>query len=135
MCNSADTAGMLDVGSQRTFFRCEIVCQDQPLEMKLESIPDFSYSEMCAARGPFCMAFGPILSQPFFSTSSVAAFRDLNSDGRNRADCATSRQAHKISAPQAPHSLVAFLSVRPDAFPEGERCMKDTDHPVVHLSV
>ena len=53
MGGSADTAGMPDVRSYRAFFSCESVCQDQPLEMKLESIPDFSYSEMCAVRGPF----------------------------------------------------------------------------------
>ena len=53
MHGSADMAGMSDVRSRRTFFRFEIVCQDQPLEMKLESTPDFSHLEMRAARGPF----------------------------------------------------------------------------------
>ena len=71
MRGSADTAGMPDVRSRRAFFRFEIVCQDQPLEMKLESTPDFSHSEMRAARGPFFgMRFGRIcfssISQLFF---------------------------------------------------------------------
>ena len=39
---SKDTVGMPDVRSRRSFFRLEMVCQDQPLEMKLESTPDFS---------------------------------------------------------------------------------------------
>jgi hypothetical protein len=54
-------AGMPDVRSCRAFFRFEIVRPDQPLEMKLESTPDFSHSEMRAARGPlFGMRFGRI---------------------------------------------------------------------------
>jgi hypothetical protein len=59
MRGSADTAGMPDVKSRRAFFRFEIVCPDQPLEMKLEFAPDFSNSEMRAARGPlFDKRFG-----------------------------------------------------------------------------
>ena len=57
---------MLDVGSRRVFFRCEIMCQDQPLETKLESSPDFPHSEMRAARGPFFgIRFGHIVSPAF----------------------------------------------------------------------
>ena len=42
MRGSADTAGMPDVRSCRAFFRFEIVRQNQPLEMELESTPNFS---------------------------------------------------------------------------------------------
>ena len=136
MRGSADTAGMPDVRSRRAFFRCEIVCQDQPLEMKLESTPDFSHSEMRAARGPFFgMRFGRIFSLAFLSSSSVAAFRGPNSDSRNGVCFATSRQAREIIAPEAPHSHAAFLNIRPNSSSEGERCMKDTVHPIGHFSV
>jgi hypothetical protein len=37
MRGSDDTAGMPEVRSRRAFFRFEIVCRDQPLEMKFES--------------------------------------------------------------------------------------------------
>ena len=135
MRGSADTAGMPDVRSRRAFFRFEIVRQDQPLEMKLESTPDFSHSEMRAARGPFFgMRFGRIFSLAFLSSSSVAAFRGPNSDSRNGVCFATSRQAREIIAPEAPHSHAAFLrSSAADSSSEGERCMKDTDHPSVTL--
>ena len=146
MRGSADMAGMPDVRSRRAFFGCEIVRQDQPLEMELESTPDFSLSEMRAVCGPlFGMTFGHIFSLPFLSSSSVAAFRGPDSDSRNGVCFAASRQAHEIIAPEAPHSHAAFLSIRPDAFwinewrpsfanasSEGERCMKDTDHPLRH---
>ena len=36
MGGSNDTVGMPDVRSRRSFFRLEIVCQDQPLGMKPE---------------------------------------------------------------------------------------------------
>jgi hypothetical protein len=63
MRGSADMAGMPDVKNRRTFFPVEIVYQDQPLEMKLESTPDFSHSKMRGVRGLFFgMTFGPILS-------------------------------------------------------------------------
>ena len=133
MRGSADTAGMPDVRSRRAFFRFEIVCQDQPLEMKLESTPDFSHSEMRAPRGPFFgMRFGHIFSLAFLSSSSVAAFRGPNSDSRNGVCFATSRHAREIIAPEAPHSHAAFLNIRRDSSSEGERCMKDTDHPIRH---
>ena len=98
---------------------------------------------MRAVRGPFFgMRFGRIFSLAFLGSSSVAAFRGPNSDSRNGVCFATSRQAREIIAPEAPHSHAAFLSI-PDAFgstnaslceasSEGERCMKDTDHPIRH---
>ncbi len=132
----ADMAGMPDVRSRRAFFHGEIVCQDQPLEMKLESTPDFSHSEMRAARGPFFVVrFGRIFPLAFLSSSSVAAFRGPNSDSRNGVCFAASRQAREVIAPEAPHSHTAFLNTRRDSSSEGKRCMKDTDHPVGHLSV
>jgi hypothetical protein len=132
----ADTAGMPDVRSRRASFRFDIVRQDQPLEMKLESTPDFSHSEMRAARGPFFgMRFGRIFPLALLSSSPVAAFRGLNSDRRNRVCFATSWHAREIIAPKAPHFHAAFLSIRRDSSSEGERCMKDTDHPIVHFSV
>jgi hypothetical protein len=132
----ADTAGLPDVRSRRAFFCFEIVRQDQPLEMKLESTPDFSHSEMRAPHGPFFgMRFGRIFSLAFLSSSSVAAFRGPNSDRRNEVYFATSRQAREIIAPEALYSHETFLSIRSNASSEGERCMKDTVHPIVHFSV
>ena len=60
MRDSADTPGMPDVRSRRAFYRFEIVCQDQPPEMKLEFIPDFPHSKTCAARGPFFCMYGNV---------------------------------------------------------------------------
>jgi hypothetical protein len=136
MRGSAYTAGMPDIKSRRAFFRFEIVCPDQPLEMKLEFAPDFSHSEMRAARGPFFgMTFRHILALLFLSNSSMAPFRGPNSDSRNGVCFAASRHAGAIIAPEIPHSHAVFLSVRPYASSDGERCMKDTNHPVVHLLV
>jgi hypothetical protein len=129
-----DTAGLSDVRSRRAFFRFEIVCQDQPLEMKLQSTPDVSHSEMRAPRGPlFGMRFGRIVSLAFLSSSSVAAFRGPNSDRRHEVYFAASQQAREIIAPEALHSHAALLNMRRDSPFEGERCMKDTDHPIRHL--
>jgi hypothetical protein len=136
MRSSADTAGMLDVRSCRASFRFEIACQDQPLKVKLESTPDFSHSEMRAARGPlFGMRFGHIFSFAFLSPASVAAFRGPNSDLGNGVCFAVSRQSREIIEPAALHSHSAFLNIRPDASSEGERCIRETDHPIVHSSV
>ncbi len=136
MRGSADMAGMTDVRSRRALFRLEVACQDQPLEMKLESTLDFPHSEMRAARGPFFgMSFGRIFSLTFLGSSSVAAFRGPNSDSRNGVCFATSRQAREIATPEALHSHAVFLSVHPNSYSEGERCMKHTVHPIVHLSV
>jgi len=78
MRDSADTPGMSDGRSRRTFFRLEIVCQDQPLEMKLKSTPNVPHVEMRAVRGPFLsMRFGRMFSVAFLSSSSVAAFQGL----------------------------------------------------------
>jgi hypothetical protein len=133
MRGSADMAGMSDVRSRRTFFRLEIVCQDQPLEMKLESTPDVSHVEMRAVRGPFLsMRFGRIFSLAFLSSSPVAVFHGLNSDSRNGMFFATSQEASEIIAPEAPYSRAAFLDIRRDSPSEGDGCMKDTDHPIRH---
>lgn len=99
-----DVSRTHDAASRRASFNHEIVHQDQPLEMALESAPDFSHSEMCAARGPFFgMRFGHIVSLAFLNSSRVAAFRRPNSDSRNRVCFAASRQARKIIAPGARH--------------------------------
>jgi hypothetical protein len=136
MHGSVDMAGMSDGRSRRTFFRPEIVCQDQPLEMKLESTPDVSHVEMRAVRRPFLsMRFGRIFSLAFLSSSSVAAFHGLNSDSRNGMFFATSQGASEIIAPEAPYSRAAFLDIRRDSPSEGDGCMKDTDHPIRHPSV
>jgi hypothetical protein len=130
----ADTAGMPDVRSRRAFFRFEIVCQDQPLAMELESTPRFFHSEIGAVRGPFFgMRFGRILSLGFLTSSSVAAFHGPNSGSRNGVCFATSQHAREIIAPKTPHSHAAFLNIRPDSSSEGERCLKGTDHPIRHL--
>ena len=133
MRGSADTAVMLNVRSHRACFRFEIVCQDQLLEMKLESIPDFSNSEMHAGRDPFFgRKFGRIFSLAFLSPFSVAAFRGPNSESRNGPCFATSRPAREIIEPEALHSRPVFLNTLRDASSEGERCMKDAHHPIRH---
>ena len=134
MRGSADMAGMSDIRSRRAFFRCEIACQDQPLELEFESTSNFYYSEMRAARGPlFGMRFGRIFSLAFLSSSSVVAFRRPNSDSGNGVCFAASRQAREIIEPEALHSHAAFLNTRRKASSEGERRMKHTNHPVVHF--
>jgi hypothetical protein len=112
----ANTAGMTDVKSRQAFFPFEIVCRHQPLEMRLESTPDFSHSEMRAARGPFFRRrFGRIVSLAILSSSSVAAFRGPNSYSRNGVCFATSRQANKIIEPEALHSHPDSPNTRRDA--------------------
>jgi hypothetical protein len=136
MRGSADTAWIPNIGSCLAFFRFEIAWQDQPPEMALESTSDFSHSEKRSSCSRFFgMMFGYILSLPFLGSSSVAAFRGPYSDSRNGVYFATSWHAHEIIAPETPHSLAGLLSIRLDSPSEGERCMKYTDHPVVHYSV
>jgi hypothetical protein len=136
MRGSADTARMLDVRSCRAFFRFEIACQDQPLKVRLESTPDFSHLEMHAIRGPFFgVNFRHIVSLAFLSPSSVASFRGPNSDPENGVCFAVSRQSREIIEPAALYSHSAFLNFRPDDSSEGERCIRETDHPIVHSSV
>jgi hypothetical protein len=136
MGGTADTTEMRDVRSRRVFYRFKIVWEDQPLEMKLESAPDFSHSEMRAPPGPFFdVRVGGIFPLAFLISSSVTGFCGLNSDCRNGVCFATSRQAREIIAPEALHFHAAFLNFRPNASSEGERCMKDTVHYVVHCSV
>jgi hypothetical protein len=133
MRGSADIAGMPDVKSRRAFFRFEIGRHHQPMEMKLESTPDFSHSEMRESRGPsFGIRFRHIFYLAFLSSSSVAEFRGPNSGSRNGAYFATSQHAREIVAPEAPHSHATFLNTSRDSPSEGERCMKDTDHPIRH---
>ncbi len=124
MRDSADTPGMPDVRSRRAFHHFEIVCQDQPLEMKLESIPNRSYSEMYAVRGPFFgTRSGHLSSLVFLNSSLVAAFRGFNSDNRYGVCFGTSRQASEIIAPETPYSHAAFLNIHRDSSCGGERCM------------
>jgi excisionase family DNA binding protein len=134
MHGSADMAGMSDGRSRRTFFCLEIACQDQPLEMKLESTPDVSHLEMRAVRGPFLsVRFGRIFSLAFLSSYSVAAFHALNSDSGNGMFFATWQEASEIIAPEASHSHATFRNICRDSPSEGDRCMKDTHHPIRHL--
>src|SRR5277367_529569 len=136
MLGSADAAGMPDVGSSRAFFDRDSVCQTQPLEMELQFGPNFYFSEtrpVCTSI--FRIRLGSIFSLAFLSSSYVAAFRSPNSDGRNEARFATSRQASEIIALEAPQSHSVFLNVRTNASFEGERRMKHADHPIVHFSV
>src|SRR5580700_6611845 len=61
-----DTVGVPDVRSRRSFFRIEIVRQDQALEMKPEFTPDFYHSEVRVVCGPFfSTTFGHMFSLPF----------------------------------------------------------------------
>jgi hypothetical protein len=106
MGGSTDMAGIFDVRSRWAFFDREIVYQDRPLEMKLESTPDFSHSEMCAVRGQFfCMRFGRIASLAFLNSSSVVAFRGPNSDNRNGVCFSASRQARLAQRSRTPCSI------------------------------
>jgi len=133
MRGSKDAVGMPDVRSHRAFFRFEIVCQDQPLELELESTPNFPHSEMYVVRGPFgSIMYERICSLPFLTSSSVAVFRSPNSDSTNGVCFVTSRQASKILAPETPHHHAAFPNIRPHSSSEGDGCMKDTDHPIRH---
>ena len=118
----------------------------QTLERELKLTPNFSLSEMRVAFSPLLgTAFEHIVSLQFLSSSFVAAFHGLDSDARNGVCFSGSRQAHEIIKPEAPHSHAALLSIRSDALwinkwprlfanasSEGERCMKDTDHPLRH---
>jgi hypothetical protein len=146
MRGSADTSGARDVKNRRALFRFEIVCQDQPLEMALESALDFSHSEMRAAREPFfSRRIGRIVPLPCLNSCPVAAFRDADSGSRNGLCFATARQAAEIIALETPHSPSVFPSFRQNPFwsnkccqscasasSEGDWCMKDTDHPIRH---
>jgi hypothetical protein len=136
MLGLADVAGIPDVGSRQAFFDRDSVCQTQPLEMELQFAPNFYFSEsqpVCTSI--FRIWLGSIFSLAFFTSSSVAAFRGPNSDTRNGACFAVSRQASKIIGLEDPHPYSAYLSVRPNSSFEGERCMKDTVHPIVHSLV
>ena len=131
MRGSADTAGTLEVRSRRRFLDLEIARRNLTLEMELEFTPTPSSLEIGAVHGRFCgMTFGRIFSLSFRGTSSMAAFRSPNAYERNKVYFAASRQVREIIAPEA-----HFLNIRRDSSSEGERCMKDTNHPVVHLSV
>jgi hypothetical protein len=136
MRGSKDTPGMPDGKSHRAFICFEIVSQNQRLEMELQFDLNFYLSETwLVCTSIFGMRFEHIFSLAFLSSSSVVAFRGPNSDRRNGECFATSRQASEIIAPEAAHSHAASLSIRPNASSDGERCMKDAVHPIVHLSV
>lgn len=133
MRGSADRSGIRDVESHLAFLDRHGVRRNQTLKMKLEFTPDFSHSEMHAARGPlFAMRFGHIISLAFLNSSSVAAFRGPHSDSRNGVCFATSRHMRELIAPEAPDSQAIFLNIRRDSSSKGERCMKDIDHPIGH---
>ena len=145
MRGSADMVEMPDVRRRQAFFGREIMRQDQTLGNKLKFTPTFFLSEMRAVCGPLVgMTFAHTVSLQFLSSSFVAAFHVLDSDGRNGECFSGSRQAHEIIALEAPCFDAALLSI-PDAFwinkwrplfanasSEGERCMKDTNHPLRH---
>ena len=132
----AVTAGMPHVRSRRAFFDCDIVCQTQPLEMELQFVRHFHLFEMRrVCTSIFRKRFGSLFSVAFLSSSSVASFCRSNSDGRNGVCFATASHRREIIAPEAPRSYSAFLNIRREASSEGERCMNDTVHPIVHVSV
>lgn len=145
MRDSVDMDGIHDVRSRPAFFDREIVCRNPILEMELEFTPNFSLSETRAVCDPlFGITFGHICSLTFLSTSSVAEFRGPNSDSRHGVCFGASQHAREIVTPEAPRFHAEVLSI-PDAFSinkwrpffanassEGERCMKDTNHPLRH---
>jgi len=139
-------ADMADVRLRQLLFGCEIMRRNQTLEMELKFTPNFPFSDMrTVCRQSLGMTFAHTVSLQSLSSSFVAAFHGLDSDARNGVRFSGSRQAHKIIAPEAPHySHAALLSI-PDVFwinkwrplfanasSEGERCMKDTNHPLRH---
>ena len=138
MRGSADMAGMPDVRSRRAFFGREIVCQDQPLEMKLEFTPNFSHSEMRAVRGPF---FGMSVRAHFFSAVSQLFFCGRVSWPQFRqqkwsvfCDLAAGKRNHRARSTPFSCSFSKHPPADNALFSEGERCMKDTDHPIRHPS-
>jgi hypothetical protein len=136
MRGPADVAGLLDAVSRTGFFGCEIVCKDQPLETKLRFALNFYLSEaqpLCTSI--FGMRIGRISSLGFLTSSSVAPFRGPNSGLGNGVCFADPRQSREIIAPEAPQFHAVFQRIRPDSPSQGERCMKDTDHPIRHASV
>lgn len=136
MRGSVDTVEMLDFKSRLAGFRFAIVSQNRLQEVRLESTPNCSHSEMRAARSPFFgMRFGRIFSLALLSCSPVAAFSGFDSNSRNGVRVPTSWHAREIIAPKAPHSHATFLNISRDSSCEGERCMKDTVHPTRHPSV
>ena len=81
--------GCLMFQSRRSFSLVVKLCaENQPLEMKLESTPDFSHAEMRASSRPFnClrdMRFGPICSLAFLSSSSVVRVSSPPQFGRRK---------------------------------------------------
>jgi len=135
MRGSADMAGRPDVRSHRAFLCYEIVRQDQPLETELQFSPNFHLSGTCPVRTSiFCMRVGRIVGLAFLNYSFVAPFLGPNSESKNGVRFATSRQTSEIDTPAALHSHAAFLSICGNSYPEGDGCMKDTDHPIRHPS-
>jgi hypothetical protein len=142
MCGSAD---MADVRVPHVFFGCEIMRGKQTLERELKFAPNLPLSDMRTVCSQLLgMTFARSISLQFLGSSFVAAFLGLDSNARNGVCFSGSRQTHDIIAPEAPHYHAALLSI-PDAFwinkwrplfanasSEGERCMKDTDHPLRH---
>lgn len=136
MGGSVDVTGLLDARSRMSFFGCEIVCQDQPLETKLQFALNFYLSETRPVCTPtFGMGVEHISSLGFLTSSSVATFRGPNSDTGNGVCFAALRQAREIIELEALYSHPDFPNTRRDASSEGERCMKNTDHPIVHFLV
>ena len=136
MGGSTDVTGLLDARIRMSFFGCEIVCQDQPLETKLQFALNFYLSETRPVRTPiFGTRFGHMSSLAFLTSSSVAVFLDPNFDSRNRPSLGASQRSRENIAPEVLHSHSAILKFSPDAASEGERCIRDTVHPVVHSSV
>lgn len=127
MHSSVRMAGRPAFGSRRAFFDRDIVPQIQPPEMELQFAPNFYLSEtrpVCTLI--FRIRFGSLLSLAFLRSPSVAAFHGPNSDSRNGACFAISRQASKIIGLEDPYPYAAYLSVRPNSTSEGELCIKDT---------
>ena len=140
----------------RTFSRREIVVRDRPSEKWFHSGLQFWLSE---TRG-ICVSFSTtnfecIFSRSSFGASSVAPFRSSNLGNGNvaclavwfnvRENVLLGMLAFRSSfvfpkpATRAVFSAFEFGSGNaaqlPDNPSQGERCMKDTVHPVAHPSV
>jgi len=139
-------ADMADVRLRQLLFGCEIMRRNQTLERELKFTHNFPFSDMrTVCRQLLGMTFAHTVSLQSLSSSFVAAFHGPDSDARNGVRFSGSRQAHEIVAPEAPPSHATLLTSRQDAFwinkwprlfanasSEGERCMKDTNHPLRH---
>ena len=152
MSGSADMVAMPDVRSRLTFFGCEIVGRNRPSKRRRRSGLRSWLSETERIGASFSTAhFEGICSSSSLGAFSVAPFRSSPSGSGNVTCFAvwfpicenilleTLDFRSSFRSPRFEHSSRP-PNLRPPGFAakacsEGERCMKDTVHPIVHFSV